>query len=200
MKRTLLTQIWTVAAIAMLTLPAVSQIVYTPVYVSIPVGGYYNLDLNQDGVTDFIIRSGLLQDYCQFGDGYVWSLAITPATGNSIVTATGHAGPTYASALNYGVRIDSSQGFDAQPNLMAGISWGSCGIGSLGEWLNLPNRYLGLQFRGPDNQLHYAWAKASTVAYVDQAGRLHASTTLSGAAYQTVPNRRILAGQMVEIP
>ena len=62
------------ALLGALQTPVAAQIVYTPVNVSIPVGGSYYLDVNHDGITDFTIRSQILQDECQFGDGYVWNL------------------------------------------------------------------------------------------------------------------------------
>ena len=64
MKFTHLTLILVAALIAAIALPAEAEIVYTPANISIPVGSSYNIDLNQDGVTDFTIRSSLLQDYC----------------------------------------------------------------------------------------------------------------------------------------
>jgi len=77
---------------------------------------------------------------------------------------------------------------------MADLNWGACGIGMLGEWLNLPNRYLGLQFQTADGTTHYAWAKLSSAAYVDQDEHLHASTLLTGFAYQVSPGEGIPAG------
>lgn len=46
-----------VAIVTVFSLPAVAEIVYTPVQVSIPANGYYSLDLNHDGITDFTLRS-----------------------------------------------------------------------------------------------------------------------------------------------
>jgi len=56
------------------------------------------------------------------------------------------------------------------------------------------DRYLGLQFQAADGTNHYAWAKLSTAAYVDQDGHLHASTLLTGFAYQASPGVGIAAG------
>src|SRR5580698_11431007 len=81
---------------------AAAEVVYTRVNVSIPVGGTYNIDLDQDGITDFTLRSALLQDYCQFGDGYVWSLTVTPADGSAAITTKGSSN---ASALLNGMPI-----------------------------------------------------------------------------------------------
>jgi hypothetical protein len=194
MKPTLLALVVIVMLAAAAVLPANAQILYTQVDVSIPVGGSYDLDLNGDGVTDFTLRSKLLQGYCQWGDEYVWSLTVIPAGGNDVVTAAGQAGSDYASALQYGVPVNASQNFYPSASIMAELTWGSCGIGMLGEWLNLPNRYLGLQFQAADGTTHYAWAKLSTAAYLDQYEHLHASTLLTGFAYQATPGEGIEAG------
>lgn len=194
MKPTLLTLVAIVILASSLVLPAHAQIVYTQVNVSIPVGDAYNLDLNGDGVTDFTLKSKLLQGLCQWGDEYVWSLTVIPSGGNYVVTASDQVGSGYASALTYGVAVNASQSFDPNASVMADLNWGACGIGMLGEWLNLPNRYLGLQFQASDGTIHYAWAKLSTAAYVDQDEHLHASTLLTGFAYQASPGVGIPAG------
>jgi hypothetical protein len=172
---------------------AEAQIVYTQVNVSIPVNSSYSLDLNGDGVVDFTLRSKLIQGYCQSGDEYVWSLSVDPAGGNDVVIAGDQAGSDYASALAYGVLVNNSQTFYPNESVLAELTWGSCGIATTGQWLNSPTRYLGLQFVAADGT-HYAWAKLSTVAYVDQDGHLHATTLLSGFAYQSTAGAGILTG------
>ena len=194
MKPILLTLVVIATLASAAVLPAKAQILYTQVNVSIPVGESYNLDLNADGVPDFTLRSKLLQGYCQWGDEYVWSLTVIPAGGNDVVTSSGQAGSNYASALPYGVAVNAGQNLYPSPSVMADLNWGACGIGMVGEWLNLPNRYLGLQFQAADGTTHYAWAKVSTVAYVDQHEHLQASTLLMGFAYQATPGAGITAG------
>ena len=189
---------WTLIAIAVVASALVgsaqAQIVYTQVNVSIPVGGSYSLDLNGDGVADFSLRSKLIQGYCQSGDEYVWSLSVEPANGNDVVTAADQIGTDYASALVYGVAVNNSQNFYAGGAVLAELTWGACGVATMGEWLNLPNRYLGLQFRAADGTIHYAWVKLSTIAYVDQNQHLQATTLLTGFAYQATAGAAILTG------
>jgi hypothetical protein len=200
MKRNQFPTLIVVTIAAALSLRAAAEVVYTSVEVSIPNNGYYNLDLNHDGISDFTLRSALLQDYCQSGDGYVWSLTLTPSSGNAVVTAAGLIGDNDASVLPSGAPVSSGQNFYPNASLMAELSWGSCGIAALGEWLNIPYRYLGLEFHGSNNEIHYGWAKVSNVAYVDRHGHLHTSTVLSGFAYETVPGQAILAGQTTDAP
>jgi len=191
-KRTLIV----IATVALaLAVPAAAEIVYTPTNISIPVGSSYNIDLNQDGVADFTLRSSLLQDYCNDGDGFMWSLTVTSANGNAVVTSVGHISSTYAGALLNSVPVNGGEGFVTGSSVMAALAWGFCGTGTLGEWLNQPDRYLGLEFRDADHNVHYGWVKLSTVAYVDHLEHLHTSTVLSGFAYETVAGRQIFTGQ-----
>jgi hypothetical protein len=194
-KRMRLTVIATAVLMGVFVAQAAAEVVYTQVNVSIPVGGAYNIDLNRDGVTNFTLRSSFLQDYCQFGDGYVWSLLVIPANGNAVVTSAGRIGSSNASALLMGAPVNSASSLYSNVATMAALYWGVCGTGVAGEWLNQPNRYLGFQFKGAANDVHYGWAKVSTVAYVDQRGILHASTVLTGFAYETNPGQAILTGQ-----
>lgn len=176
-----------------MAITAEAEIVYTQVNIFIGVGDSYSIDLNHDGVVDFTLRSHLLEDYCQSGDGYIWTLSVNPADGNGVMTASGHLGSGYATALYKNMPVNSSQSFYPSFSVMAQLSWGLCGTGTLGEWLNLPDRYLGLQFRDAAGDLHYGWAKVSTVAYVDQWNIVHTSTLVTGFAYETLAGQQILA-------
>jgi hypothetical protein len=192
MKAIRLTLIVVIVLASALVLPAEAQIQYNQINVSIPVGGSYNLDVNGDGVIDFTIQSKLLQGYCQNGDEYSWTLSVTPASGNGVESAD--IDSDYAAALPYGVTVNSTQSFYPSYAVMAELYWGSCGTGALGEWLNQPTRYLGLQFKAQDGTVYYGWAKLSAVAYIDQDEHLHASTLLTGFAYETTAGEGILTG------
>ncbi len=172
-----------------------AQEIYNQVNVSIPVSGTYNIDLNGDGVADFTLTSKLLQAYCTSGDEFIWTLTVAPAKKNAVVAPAQQTGPISASALLIGVPVNNTQSFASGGSLLAELYWGSCGIGTLGQWLNLPDRYLGLQFQDSFNNTHYGWAKVSTVAYVDQHGNLHASTLLSAYAYRAMPGEGIVTGE-----
>lgn len=173
---------------------AKGEIVYTQVNVSIPINQSYNIDLNHDGVTDFTLSSRLLQLYCQFGTGDVWHTAVQPGQSNGGMVSSGQS-PV---ALKIGVRVDSTQVFYGGWGLMSEFAYGLCGDYVLGNWLNLPDRYLGFEFqiqgnRGPD--IHYGWAKVSVAGYLDQHHNLQTVMFLSGFAYETVPGQAIMTGQ-----
>lgn len=182
---------------ALIAVPVAAEITYTSVNTTIPVGGSYPIDLNHDGIVDFTIRSvTLLEENGRICIGEGWFLTATPATGNAVETEPLDVSTDFAAALLNGSEIGSGQGFYSGSALMAELFWGGCGIGTGGQWLNVPNRYLGLRFTDPLGKTHYGWAKMNTVAYVDSNGALHASTFLSGFAYETIAGQPIAAGQM----
>ncbi len=193
MKRIASTTVLAAVLTAIIVVPAMAEVVYTQTNISIPVGSNYNLDIAHDGVTNFTFTSKFLQAYCQGGDQYIWSLTVTPASGNAVVSGGGQMS-SYAAALQAGVTVNSTEAFYSSTAMMAELYWG-CRIGMLGEWLNLPDRYLGVQFQGSDHAIHYGWVKLSTVAYVDENGHLQTSTIVSGFAYETIPGQAIAAGQ-----
>jgi hypothetical protein len=59
----------------------------------------------------------------------------------------------------------------------------------LGSWLKVETAYLGLKFV-VDGEVHYGWAR---VKLVSPGG--YASGSISGYAYETVPNQPIVTGQ-----
>jgi hypothetical protein len=84
---------------------------------------------------------------------------------------------------------------------MTYFAFGACGNFVLGNWFNIPDRYLGLELRTPGGvmETHYGWAKVSATAYIDQQGNLQSSTFLSGFAYETVVGKSIVAGQTTDV-
>lgn len=174
-----------------------SEIVYTRLNVSVPIDGSFQIDLDRNGVVDFTVTSHLIQAYCQTGDEYEWNLRVTADGVNAVVANTARVGGVYASALPAGIPVNANSRFAGGQSTFAEMLWGSCGSGSLGEWLNTPDRYLGVQFRASDNTTHYGWVKLNTSAYVDGSGNLHCSTVISGIAYQTIPEEQILTGDMI---
>ena len=54
-----------------------------------------------------------------------------------------------------------------------------------GPFANVTNRYLGFKFL-IDGQVHYGWARLTVTSYY--------GVTLTGYAYETIPNKTILEG------
>jgi hypothetical protein len=168
-----------VAALA-LSSTAQAKIVYHHVHHLIAVNSIYHLDLNHDGTVDFTI-SNVANCNDQACEDLLWAI---PFSGNGVA---GKGGNAYA--LRRGVSIGPKQP-------LAGKLMALCGGTSLcnsvsGEWVNVTNRYLGLKFK-IKGKAHYGWARFSVTVDTmnfDVAG------TLTGYAYETMPNKAIIAGK-----
>jgi hypothetical protein len=157
---------------------AKARVIYTPTHVVIGRGSTFHLDLNNDGANDVMIyASSTCEDYC-FS---VMSVA-RDSHGNGGVAFKDF----YALALRRGARIGPAKKFTEWPRQMVWRT--SYREGSGGPWLNVKNRYLGLRFL-IDGKTHYGWARLSVVVE-DQT--FHG--TLTGYAYETIPDRPIIAG------
>jgi hypothetical protein len=164
---------------------AQAKIVYTPANatlstISVP------LDLNHDSVVDFYFSF-----FSFIGRGFY--LQIIPGqNSNEIVDqACQHKnGSTQlcAAALNKDVRVGPKSRFHRDPArglAMADVFVASGGTStSFGPWLHLRGQhYLGLKFL-VNGQTHYGWARVNTdYRYI-----------LTGYAYETIPNKPIIAG------
>lgn len=166
--------------------PAASaEIVFTPADVTLSRSGTLQIDVNNDGIPDFVLSksvTGCSSSFCvaqlQVGGSkdagvvgrkiYPWASA-WPAQPGSLV------GP---SARWVKVRF--------QWALMA---WDACTPGSCwggGPWNNVGNKFLGVRFK-IDGNVHYGWARFA-VTFPPL------SAHLTGYAYETEPNKTILAG------
>jgi hypothetical protein len=170
------------AGVSMLALaqPAEAKIVYTPTSLTIGPNGTYQLDLNHDGTTDFKIANYY---FCN-SDICTGNLNAYPALANGVEGVKGFLGIPFAYALPRGARIGSKVPFSGQ--FMTGS-----GSGGLGQWYDVINRYLGLRI-AINGKFHYGWARL-TVEVAVHAFRI--SATLTGYAYETIPNKPIIAGR-----
>jgi hypothetical protein len=178
----------TAARVGVLALaqPAQGKIVYTPAHKTVPPNQTIPIDLNHDGIHDFGLTNLTHNTTTPFGD----FLEASPLnSGNGIWVQRGGFN-NYAAALPAGVRIGPSnvKRFQAGRDVMAFRSSGN-GTRSGGPWKNVRNRYLGLKFL-IKGKVHYGWARLN----VTIAGRA-VDATLTGYAYETIPNKAIIAGQ-----
>jgi len=164
--------------------PAEAEVVYTKANQRIGPNGTYSLDLNHDGVVDFLIQQwpGAVSGV---GFGALFAKA---ALGNGVQGA--------GAALSAGQEIGPSQFFSSRGlygEAMAFVQTTSTfgKIYSSGPWLNVKNRYLGLKFQ-INGKTHYGWARLSVrVIRKNQT----VIGLLTGYAYETIPNKAIEAGQ-----
>lgn len=210
MKYQLLKKICAFAVTAMMfSVIANAQIVYTDVNPNIvlsctfslgnPCSGDYSLDLNNDGINDFVLsaRKKLLNcGVC--GPNPVASLAdgdsaVISSTFNSWIADT-----TGGYALN--TLIDSSLGWTNAIHTLVTkrVNCVSCapspGIHivyhpAIGNWNNVSGNYLPLKVQvGAD--FYYGWIKLGV-----SIGNNFVSVTIMEYAYNSIPNQPILAGQ-----
>src|ERR1700722_5831324 len=194
------------AGVGMLANPQTveAKIVYTPVNASVNEG--FTLDLNNDGIVDFYLVNGggasiggslriSYLDVCHIpGQCVQSSSALQPNKDNVVrILSSG------AAALPAGAKIAFGEKFQI-PGMEAGMLGRVFYSGSNtaekweGPWANggkgTKNRYLGLKFK-INGQFHYGWARLSVTTTAHKGF----STTITGYAYETVPNKGIVAGQ-----
>ena len=172
-----------VAGIGILVAPgsASAEVIYTPANLTLKQG-ITPLDLNHDGVNDFRFYRG--------GYGHGSRLYALQQDAKNLVfnSATFNAAP-----LPSGARIGPKGAFKEDEDkawFMAGWSEGLSGISSRsdGPWKQAQSTYLGLRF-SVNGETHYGWARMTVNA---KSGIV---ATLTGYAYETIPNKPILAGQ-----
>ena len=158
------------------TQPAEAKIVCTLTHQKI--SGQFNLDVNHDGVVDFTFYAG-------YGDHNSGAF-IDPVYQGNQVWGIGR----YASALFAGARIGPSGNFQKSHDIMASVGFTACGPSwSLGPWRNVKDRYLGVKFFSVNGDIHYGWVRLSVTM------RPNVIATLTGYAYETIPNKPIIAGK-----
>jgi hypothetical protein len=192
------------AGVSVLALAGVSEakVVYTETHQAVHTGFPLYIDLNHDGIKDFLLRTTF----------YVGSSGLEVGLNASGYRNTNNAvagkrfsrsGYFYsaASALRAGVQIGPNRKFPVHRPFMAMELFGkdvrSSKYSDVGPWVGKGNgvrdRYLGLKFV-VHGKVHYGWARLSvTLGHHRQYGDV--SGTLTGYAYETVPNKPIIVGQ-----
>src|ERR1700736_2033887 len=142
-------------AFVSIIVPASASINYTPVNRVIPNNGAYGIDFNHDGIKDFWIGSFFGPFFCGLRGGVGGSANLSPVKSTSGVILKG----VFAAALPAGISVGSAQTFAKRQTQL--MFFNTCGGGqSAGNWLNVSNHYLGLEFQVA-GQTHYGWAELS---------------------------------------
>jgi hypothetical protein len=104
----------------------------------------------------------------------------------------------FASALKAGSKIGPGGPFAANANFMGVVVevLSQKSVFFSGKWVNggkgVKDRYLGLKFT-IHNHDHFGWARLTTK--IDDPKIPLMTTTLTGYAYETMPNKAIIAGK-----
>jgi len=178
-----------VAGVSLLASAQLSEakVVYTKTHQVVGTNGVYGLDLKHDGRVDFLI-----QEWSNFAS---YPLLAKEALGNA-VQGGGTASHSVA-ALTHGAWIGPSQrfvksGYNGEQMAFVAYNTETGSRFSGGAWVNVTNRYLGLQFQ-IHGKTHYGWARLS----VRVKGKT-VTATLTGYAYETIAGKRLRAGQETE--
>ncbi len=168
--------------------PAEAKIIYTPTHVKILDSSTY-LILNHAGVPNFVVSNGYASTGGQnFGAGLE---ANAVGTKTFVETSGSSSGFAAAAALHPGSRIPPgkmSHGFKKDGLLLGFYDNGIGGYRWGGKWRNASDLYLGLKFQ-ISGKTHFGWAR---MTLTDGA---HCEGILTGYAYETIPNKPIIAGK-----
>jgi hypothetical protein len=184
------------AGVGMLACPpqAQAKVVFTDTWIPIaPIGSVTYLDLNNDGIADFLISNK--HNRCSASSSYQYcvTMKVIPQNASNAIWGTNN-GQFHgsASALGSGVTIGSQGKFQSGHEFM-GLAEHTSRNGteyrSGGPWKETTRGFLGLKFV-IQGQIHYGWARLSVSAGFD--GMYGA---ISGYAYETEPNTPITTGQ-----
>jgi hypothetical protein len=188
------------AGVSLLALaqPSEAEIVYTPAHGVISRDGSFKIDLNNDGIVDFIIAERA--ERSEFRT--LQFLAVKAAEANEVkcVTSDCISTFTYAAALRSGAEIGEKgqRGWITHTAFMAfeelfengsiGYAWG---------WVNVSDRYLGLKFQ-INGETHFGWARLSVIFHRGLPKVRTWEAHLTGYAYETIAGKSIKAGQTIE--
>jgi hypothetical protein len=169
-----------------LTAPSEAEIVYKQAHRVIGDGASFNLDLTGDKTVDLSIENKH-HLHCTT-DGFCSStqfLNVKMAGANQVVYNV-----YGAVAIKPGVQIGPKNVWRGGIQNMAVMlgGFGTSGVG--GSWINVKNRYLGVKFN-VKGRTHFGWARLSVQIQLPQT----ITATLTGYAYETIPDKPITAGQ-----
>ena len=158
-----------------LTQAAEARIVYTPANVNLRKG--FGLDLTRDGSDDFVFKYGILNSTRPY-------LAIEPMKSKNQIWGSRNRS-NWASALASGMTVGPNLEKFGNNELMYYFT----PYGGYGFWYgNQIKAYLGLEFHSK-GKVHYGWARVTGRYPPDYSLRL------KGYAYETIPNKPIIAGK-----
>jgi len=166
-----------------------AEVVFTPAQITLS-NGPLAIDLNHDGAVDFILSNQSVGGSCC---QYTRNLNVIGGFVGSSQNSVEGLG-TNAVALEAGAGVGPRDLFLAAPLKMASAFNDSNSFFFIrGPFANKRDRFLGLRFV-INGQNHYGWAAFSIVRAGFSGSKPIISATLSGYAYETVPNKPLLAG------
>jgi hypothetical protein len=176
------------AGVSLLALasPAEGKIVYTHAHKKLPIHKHFFLDVNHDRINDFRF------DLAPRSENWLWQAR--ELQGNELSTfrtRTRYSTFPCARALPKGVKVGPNSPFKALPS-SATMAAAASSFANHCSWQNVGGgqAYLALKV-SINGKIHFGWARFGDV-YINAGG---ASATLTGYAYETVPNKPIITGR-----
>jgi hypothetical protein len=172
-----------------LTLPAEAKIVYTPANIRISSDHPALLDLNHDGIVDFVITLS----HSPRGTGGLFPGGL--AQQNQVAGYSPGCGRLdYNYAFAAGVRIGPKIRF-LSASYKGAMAWYFQPPSLIyGPWLGVDGRYLGLRFK-INGKTHYGWARLNVQRIQRVTGGVRLKAFLTGYAYETIPNKPVVTGK-----
>jgi len=169
--------------------PAQAEVVYTPAHLTL-TNGVLLIDLNHDGDVDFVVSNRSINGCCWVMRRLRVNGAFVGSSQNSVEGIGSNA-----SALEAGAVVGPRDQFLAAPMQMATAlnSITNSLYQVYGPFANKRDRFLGLRFV-LHGETHYGWAAFSIVKAGFKGETPVLSATLSGYAYETVPDHPLIAG------
>jgi hypothetical protein len=145
------------------------------------------LDVNNDGQEDFFLQLGRGSDFSSGRFAVYGNAAAFGVNASNQVFSGTSDHQKWDANLKLGANVGPGARL-AQPERMATCAVFTNSHFSSGPWRNVTNGYLGLKFV-VNGETHYGWARVTITG-----GCGDYRLTLSGYAYETVPNQPVLAG------
>jgi hypothetical protein len=182
------------AGVSLLALaqPAEAKIVYTRAHTKIPAKIHVGLSLTHDGVRDLSFFWGSYSSIGSLG------FRVYPVESKRVIGYQGIGRSVFcASALTSGVVVGPKDDFMPPRggrllvNMWVGFVTDGNGTDSYGRWRDVERGYLGVKF-SDKGKTHYGWVRLNVKETKIGDG---IDAVITGYAYETIPNKPIIAGQ-----
>lgn len=165
-----------------------AQAVYTNISPDSTVttnGGYYDLDLNNDGTFDFKFQLTLNPGSSYYS--YAYNKVGVSALDSNQVAGSANGAYIYPLVFNTADTVKPSLTWYMGSNQSMGSSWGGPSY-VYGNWLGATDKFIGLKLHVPNTDTnYYGWARLDVEA-------LAHSFTIKDYAVMNIPNQPIVIG------
>jgi hypothetical protein len=171
-----------------------AQVVYTDINPDTVLHDslFYNLNMDNAGLPEFRFET---IEY-QLSSGVANIAAVGPISNanNAILGSLYSSSIPVPFSMNNGDSISGTNANWQDQTVNGGAQYlaGVYGSYSIGNWIGVNDKYMGVRFRIGTNT-HYGWVRLSVSAGAD-------TITIKDYAYQTLPGVGITAGQLVGLP